>query len=657
VLGGLPFFLVLLNFSRDLNRTTFESGFYSGVYDLQARAILDGNLWLPEGSMGIEGFVVDGRTFMYFPPFPAVLRLPILMTTREFDGELTVLSMTLAWVLFAAAVVKLIWLLVPRVTGTRRVSGATACLVSLFIAGATGGTFLTYDASLPWVYHEVYLWAVAAATGGLYWLIRAQMEPTTHAARWLGVCALAAIGTRVTEGWALCMGAIAVGVLLRVRRPRDDRSAAWLWVVMAGVVPLTFSVLVNLYKFDHVFMFPLQDQVWTQVSEQRRLALEANGGSLTGAQFFTTSLMAYLGPEGIRFVEHFPWITLPAEPARAYHGAFPDQTYRTGSVTSFMPLFLSLAIISAVAVFRPGARPELRVLRIPMVVGVLITGGVMAYGYYATRYSSEFVPALVLGGAVGTCLVARWTERTPRAALPLVGAVGLLTLFSVVAQVAIGTTAAAYHSRGEDLRRFLGWQHIVTPAAQAQLVTRTESLPSGGVTDELAIRGDCDGLYLNTGDRYEPWISVETRDAAVRIRERGALRPGRLVLFEVRGTGEQIAVEVTPQRELRFVLVGADGEHGAPPFSLAPGGSVLLGIRNQTEHNQYSIVASPGGQVGYLRSAYFTSEWISKPADLVPRHDAREAASIGLEVDHVDGLALPLCTRLAERAGIDLDEG
>ena len=34
---------------------------------------------------------------MYFPPFPALLRLPVLMTTHEFDGRLTLLSMALAW--------------------------------------------------------------------------------------------------------------------------------------------------------------------------------------------------------------------------------------------------------------------------------------------------------------------------------------------------------------------------------------------------------------------------------------------------------------------------------------------------------------------------------------------------------------------------------
>ena len=37
-----------------------------------------------------------GSDYMYFPPCPALLRLPVLMTTREFDGRLTLLSMALA---------------------------------------------------------------------------------------------------------------------------------------------------------------------------------------------------------------------------------------------------------------------------------------------------------------------------------------------------------------------------------------------------------------------------------------------------------------------------------------------------------------------------------------------------------------------------------
>ena len=47
---------------------------------------------------------------MYFPPFPALLRLPVLFTTDEFDGRLTLLSMALAFVLMAVMTTKLVWL-------------------------------------------------------------------------------------------------------------------------------------------------------------------------------------------------------------------------------------------------------------------------------------------------------------------------------------------------------------------------------------------------------------------------------------------------------------------------------------------------------------------------------------------------------------------
>ena len=39
------------------------------------------------------------------------------------------------------------------------------------------------------------------------------------------------------------------------------------------------------------YLFPLEDQVWTGVNERRREALEVNGGTITGPQFFTTSFV------------------------------------------------------------------------------------------------------------------------------------------------------------------------------------------------------------------------------------------------------------------------------------------------------------------------------------------------------------------------------
>ena len=83
----------LLNWSTDLDRTANPLGYASNFFDFQARAFMDGRLWVTPGSLGIEGFQVDGREYMYFGPFPALLRIPVLWTTSEFDGRLTVVSM------------------------------------------------------------------------------------------------------------------------------------------------------------------------------------------------------------------------------------------------------------------------------------------------------------------------------------------------------------------------------------------------------------------------------------------------------------------------------------------------------------------------------------------------------------------------------------
>jgi hypothetical protein len=647
-IGGIAHLLTLFNVSRDLGRTA-TSGFFSGVYELQARAFLEGRIAVPDGSMAIEGFVRDGSTYMYFPPWPALLRLPVVMTTREFDGRLTLLSMGLAWIVFVVCATKLVWWLHARITGRAHVTRGEAFLIATFLAAAAGGTFMTYDASLPWVYHEVYAWAIAAALGALYWLLRVLTAPDWHSIRWLGAFCFVAIATRATAGWALCLTVIAVALWFAVRRTTPERRRLWWGVLLAGLVPLALSIAYNLHKFDHVYMFPLQDQIWTQVNAHRRAALEANGGAITGLQFFPTAFHAYLWPTGIRFVDYFPWITLPARPPEALAGAFVDQAYRTGSATAFMPLFMLLQIISAVVVFSPWAPPRTRVLRVPMLASVLITGAVMAYGYFAARYASEFVPALVLGGAIGTLLVAQALHRRP--ALPVVaGVAAALAAFSIAAQLSTGLYMAAVHARGPQLERYIGWQQSASPAAQAGLVTHSDSLADDGATDELRIAGDCDALYLNTGDAYEPWTTVQARGEAARIRPDGRLRPGRVPLFRIAGTEDTALLEVTEDREMRFVLVGSDGEYGANTFDFPPNGYADLNLRNLTQYGFYEITAKPSGPVGFLRSTRTDDDWHTTPAPLEWLGDPADARRVGVSVEHLRGLDMPLCEQLDEAA-------
>ncbi|HEX4685441.1 MAG TPA: hypothetical protein VH228_01575 [Nocardioides sp.] len=655
-LGGLAYFLTLSDYRLSLTRTTLQSGLFSTFYDQQARAILDGHLDVPKDSLGIEGFVHDGKTFMYFPPWPAILRLPVLLTTHEYDGRLTLLSMAIAWIVFAVVVVKLVWFLLPRLAGTDEVSGGTAAVVALFLAAATGGTFLTFDAGQPWVYHEAYVWAVASVMGGIYWLIRLLFEPTRHATWWLFVFCLLSVGSRATEGWAISLAAIALGAYWRLWPRRTGTNPLWWRVLLAGAVPLVLSIALNEYKFGTVYIFPLQDQVWTFLNEHRREALAANGGGLTGPQFFTTSFMAYLRLDGIRFVDYFPFVTLPAHAAPAYGGAFIDQSYRTGSVTAFMPLLMLMFLVALVAVAWPRARRELALLRLPMLVSILVTGGVMGYGYYSARYATEFVPAMVLGGAITTTLLVGLLRRHRAWRAPALAVLAAGAVFSMLAQMSIGTTMQAYIHRGDALQRYLTWQHDVSPGGQAALVTQVEGLPTGGSTDDLAIRGNCDSLYLNTGDRYQPWIPVEERDRVLELSATGpTLHPGQVTLLTVSGTDPQsVRVEVDRHQRLRFVTRYGDAYARTDWFDMPTDGGVRLGVRNQIAAGFFQFVSTPGGQVGYLPSVYFDRNENSLPALLTVGDSRAALAALGLSMRQLPGLPMTLCEDLAREAGIDV---
>jgi hypothetical protein len=471
------------------------------------------------------------------------------------------------------------------------------------------------------------------------------------------VFALIAVGTRATEGWAVCLGTIALGIWWRYRPFTSAHRDLWRRVIAAGTIPLAASITLNLVKFGAIYMFPLQNQVWTQVNEQRQAALAANDGTLSGPQFFTTSFMAYLRPDGIRFTDHFPWITLPAEAAPAYNGAFVDQTYRTGSATPFMWLLMILLLVAVMAAFRPRARTEVARLRGPMISSVLATGGVMTYGYYSTRYASDFVPALVVCGAIGLALVAGLVLQRPRLTLPTIGIVAIGTVFAIAAQMAIGLFMAASLHRGDPLKRYVAWQGRVSPEAQADLVVQVPGLPQGGHTDQLAIRGDCDALYLHTGDKYEPWVPVEERDQVWGLQVSDELHSGRARLLEVTGAQTQtVDVEVLDNREARIVVRIGDRTVSGETFEIPSDGRFTLGLKNLLDLGFYRVESTPGGVAAFVESVYFDSDWNSIPALVEPAYDETHLASLGLAVQAKQGLDIPLCREVAERAGIDLSQ-
>lgn len=651
--GGVAFLLVLSDFG---GRGLAGSGVNANFFDLQARALFHGHLDVPPGSLGVEAFVVHGRYYMYFGPFPALLRMPILLITDRLDGRLTGLSMLVGWLVLAAAVTILVRRVRTLLRGDAPVERFEAIGLGAVVATITGGSTLVYLASQPWVYHEVYIWSTALTVATVASLIAAWDDPRLRRVASTGALAIAAMLTRSTAGWAIALAVIATGVWFLVARRRSPLGWRWAgWgLVAAGIATMLVGSLVNWAKFRHPYLFPIEDQVWTQLSPHRRVVIADNGGALFGLQFVRTTLAAYLRPDGVRFVSVFPFITPPADPPPAIGGVLLDESWRTGSVPALMPLLFALTVWGAIVAVR---RQSAAATRIPLLGCALMTGGVIAFGYVAQRYTSEFLPLLALGATLGFVDLARrmnpaaaWARRSV-----LIG-VCVLAAFGMAAHVSIGLVNARQAWRGERLDDLVGLQAAIGDAIGRPLRDRVQfvaTLPARSEADDLAVLGDCDAIYVGTGETLGAWIAVDHRDRSFRlaIGDRG-LRPGSTSLMWFHGyTLRRLQAQVNPAGELRLVMIGASPDTSGHWLEVDPGDAVTVTVVDAGERNRFvaTAVVDRTGQQSVVEAPM--TEWNRQLRSVPIMSDvalsgAADAQRLGLRVHLEPGPAPPLCDRL-----------
>jgi hypothetical protein len=158
VLGGvvgLVVFVALLSRGfKSLTAPVFSTNFY----DLQARAFLDGRMWIPNGSASLEGIVFRGHTYIYFGPFLALIRLPVAALAPGTAGHLAQASMVVAAVVLISGSTWLGWNIRHVLRGSAPLTRFDLVAQSAFSASLAGGSVVLYLAGSPSIYYETALW-------------------------------------------------------------------------------------------------------------------------------------------------------------------------------------------------------------------------------------------------------------------------------------------------------------------------------------------------------------------------------------------------------------------------------------------------------------------------------------------------------------------
>lgn len=553
VLAGTVFAWVLLAGRAEVADPRPTSNFY----DEQTRAWFDGRWDMPPEVLSIEAFVVDGRSYTYFGPVPALLRVPVLAVTDNLDGQLTQPSMLAAFGVAMGAVGSLWWRARLLVRGAEPAPSTGELWVAGLSVAVTGAaSVLLVLASHGIVYHEAILWGVALSLWSFAHQVGFLATARLWSLVWAGAFAGLALLTRASVGAGAMASLAAIALLiagtglLRYKRP-EGRWRAWLAKLVpfdpgavtralivvgaaAVLVPVLVYASVNMARFNEPFRLPIEKQVFSEMDENRQAALEANDGSLFSIDYLSSTTLQYLRPDAVGFDSLAPWITFPREPADVIGDATFDTLSDTSSATATMPLAVLLAGVGVVSLF--GSGRGVVPFRLPVLGAAAGFGGVLVIGFIAHRYLGDIVPLLVLGGVVG---VHRIVEASPRVRRGAVAAAVLLGAWSLVVNLAL----AIEHQRivaPADLGMrydFISFQHALAGYSADPPVV--DHVPQPGNRGDLVVVGDCDALLWSNG---VSWFLLE-----------GEVDADQVPPAERRSTfGEVVATIDEPERPTEF---------------------------------------------------------------------------------------------------------
>ncbi|HEY4397360.1 MAG TPA: hypothetical protein VGO28_06770 [Acidimicrobiia bacterium] len=534
LVGGLLAALVFFWMVNAGQLNPFHAERFGNFYDIQAHSLLHLHWDVPAKQVAFEGFLVDGKTYVYFGPVPALLRLPVVAITDSLDGRLTQVSMLAAFAVAIVFLTRLSWRIRGLVRGDAPVSRLELWAVGGYVFLIATGSVMLFLASRAFVYHETELWGAALALAAYDAILGALLEPSR---RWIilaGIWTSAAFLTRATVGAGplVALGIVLAAVVLRrLSTRRLAAPARWLgapdrlgsssmiwWLAAAIAVPVVLYAYVNYSRFGSFFGLPLDQQVYSQFNPARRRALADNGGSLFGLKFLPTQLLQLVRPDGWRFDSLFPWIAFPG-PATVLGGVTFDTRDWASSIPATMPALTVLGGTGVVMLVRRAGAAAVRAPLIGAVIGGLAT---LTIAFVANRYMSDLLPAVVLASLVGFHVLLGAARRTPRPTWTRVVAVAVLVLVPI--SLWVNFALAFSYQRALDPQAagersgFIGFQQDVDdliPGGPRGNVQFGPELPARGARGELFVVGDCGGLYWS--DSRE-WTAVERGNGAGHFR-------------------------------------------------------------------------------------------------------------------------------------------
>ncbi len=356
------------------------------AYDSLARSLRQGSAEVHPEAIQFEAWHLGGRTFMYFGPFPALLRmLPDLLAPSRY-GLWSRASAYLALLLCLWATSALCR---QQLAANERLSGSGRTVLFFSALAAVGlGSPLVLLGSLANLYHEAILWGLCGALWGVSFalgVLRGDVGTWRSLALLSGAAGLAFL-SRVTFGlplYVLTVGLALRLLVLQVRREHKPLPTVAGRVALA-LLPALAAGLFHLWYNHARFGSPFAFAPFEGYSGPKPLGVD----SPFHWSRIPSGAWAYFRLSLDSFSARVPFITF------AHPKVLRPELYRDLTTLLISPLLVSpwlfMGLVGGwVLPARPGERRQLALCALPFAGQCVL---ILAYYWLAYRFTAEFLP-------------------------------------------------------------------------------------------------------------------------------------------------------------------------------------------------------------------------------------------------------------------------
>ncbi|MCJ7440194.1 MAG: hypothetical protein MUO25_01245, partial [Thermoanaerobaculaceae bacterium] len=365
------------------------------AYDSLGKSLLSGRADVEPHSIDWEGFEENGKVYISFGPFPALLRIVPNAVFPSMDGKWSRLSCLAGAVLslLAAACV-----MGTSLRGPGNLPGRATTVY--FAAGLLGfglGTPLVYLVSCGRIYHEAIIWGLCGSLWSIHFMLRILAGSIP---RWRGFLGLSvsfgvALLSRVTFGVPIALamavlGAREVATIIRTDRRGNEKAADALGLVLA-LSPAVAAGL-SFFWYNHARF----GSIWKTLDFKVTYVHPEEIGGVLNLARAPSALWNYFGFTPASFSSLPPYFQFA--PVRYFNDSiffgWKEQVLSLSLGSSWLVVGAALGLLGLL--WR--RRRSWEALLVPAFLPQFM---VIASFYFVTqRYAAEFLPALVFLFAV-----------------------------------------------------------------------------------------------------------------------------------------------------------------------------------------------------------------------------------------------------------------